>query len=61
MLKSAYAAGIAWGLGLSCMWAFPLAFAHFTGTGLTGFVGAVIVILILTAAIAEVRARKKSA
>jgi len=61
MLKSPFAGGIAWGLGVSCLWLVPILFATVTGTGLNGFAGCTIFMLIVAAVIAEVRARKKAA
>ncbi|TGY35233.1 hypothetical protein [Stenotrophomonas maltophilia] len=59
MLKSAFASGIAWGLGLSSLWLIPVGFAHLTGTGTVGFSVCTLVLLLIAAAVAEVRARRR--
>ncbi|WP_102945285.1 hypothetical protein [Stenotrophomonas sp. VV52] len=60
MLKSAFAKGIALGLGISCLWLIPMTFAHLTGTGLIGYGCCTAVVLVIAAVVAEVRARKSS-
>lgn len=59
MFKSPFAAGVVWGLGVSCLYIIPITFATLTDTGLYGFGGCVALMLLVAAAIAEIRARKK--
>lgn len=59
MFKSPFAAGVVWGLSISCLYIVPITFATLTDTSLYGFGGCVAVMLLVAAAIAEIRARKK--
>lgn len=59
MFQSPVAGGIVWGLGISSLWLIPIGFASITETGITGFAGCTVVMLIVAAAIAEAVARKK--
>lgn len=59
MLKSPFATGIVYGLTASSWWLIPVAFAHLTGTGLVGFGVCTLVLLVMAAAVAEVRARRR--
>lgn len=61
LFKSPVAGGIALGLGISCCWLIPLAIAYLTDTGIAGFAGTTVVMLVLAAAVAEYRARKRAA
>lgn len=61
MLESPVAQGIAGGLLVSTLFAGSIAFAHWTGAGLTGYLGAVVFQLVVVAVVAEVRARRKKA
>jgi hypothetical protein len=60
MFKSAFAQGIALGLGISSLWLIPLWFAHLTGTGAVGFGGCAAVLLVIAAVVAEIRARRNT-
>jgi len=59
MFKSPLAQGICVGVSFNCCWVIPIGVSHLTGTGFPGFVGCMLVMLCIAAAIAEFCARRK--